>query len=212
MNYDDLDKTEIIEEIRLKEFDQVGYIGSKYYGGYQEWLSKYNYKSKFWSDRSCGITAAANIMLYIMRKKGEEIQSVTDVEYTKLMFRIYDYMRPFIWGVPTIRKISMGVKHFSSENGFEVAVHKYKDGWNEDKVWLYLRKAIQDDYPVAMLTWNTEIKNLKNHWVTITGLIRTKFGNRYVITSNWGRMELFDLNQWIKKPSLNKGLVYFEKK
>lgn len=211
MYYHDLDKTEIIEEIRLKEFDQVGLIGNKYYGGDQEWLSKYNYKSKFWSDRSCGITAAANTMLYITRKNGEEKISITDAEYSQLMLHIYDYIKPSIWGIPTVGKLAKGLRRFSSRNGFEVTVHKYRDGWDDDKVWSYLRKAIMEDFPVLMITWNTKIRNLKNHWVTVTGLVRTKSGKRYIITSNWGRRELFDLGQWVNEFSLNKGLVYFGK-
>lgn len=211
MYYTDLDKDEIAEEFRLCKFDKIAFVGNKYYGGDQKWLSEYNYTSKFWSDRSCGVTAAANVIHYITNSRNEGKLSFSVPEYTELMAELYTYIKPTVFGVPTIRKIKSGFKAFAKVYKLETDSCKYKGKWDVEQVWEYIKKAIEYDCPVFMITWNTKIRNLKNHWVTITGIIKTKSGKRYIITSNWGKMELFDLEQWVISFSLNKGLLYFKR-
>ena len=81
---------------------------------------------------------------------------------------------------------------------------------SKDLIINFIKNALINDYPLMMLTWNTKINHLKNHWVTITGYYKDENGNNYIKTSNWGRQETFNLDRWLDGKSIYKGLILFK--
>lgn len=66
-------KENIIEEVYLTNHEDFVKVNNLYYGGLQKWLYMENLKSKFWADRSCGVTAAANALVHMATyRKGLE--------------------------------------------------------------------------------------------------------------------------------------------
>lgn len=209
-----ISKENIIEEVYLSNHEDFVKINNLYYGGLQKWLYMENLKSKFWADRSCGVTAAANALIHMgMYRKGLEsiyrYPGLSRVEFTRFMVEIYEYVKPSIVGIPSLEKMSKGLKSFAKDKGVILDSKTLPMPKDINSTINFIKEGLAIDSPVLMLTWNSNIKNLQYHWVTITGLIKDTNHKNYVITSNWGDKEIFSLDRWLKEKNLHKGLIYF---
>lgn len=169
---------------------------------------------KFWADRSCGVTAAANALVhmatYKKRMQGLYIYpSLSKSDFINFANDIYGYAKPTVVGIPTLGKLKKGLRLFAKSRGINLESKSMNMPKNINIAIEFIKEGLMMDSPVLMLTWNTKIKNLNYHWVTITGYIKTMDGESYVITSNWGGKEIFSLDEWISERSFNKGLIYF---
>ena len=122
---------------------------------------------------------------------------------------VYNYIKPGIYGIPTLNKLNKGLQSFASTKTFKINSRKMSRPRNIDTTIEFIKRGLKNNSPVLMLTWNTKIKNLKYHWVTITGYYKTLDGKDFIISSNWGKMQTFSLDDWIKYRSCYKGLIYF---
>ena len=205
---------DLVEEVYLKEWMNFVMIENKYYGGNQSWLSSQKLTTKFWADRACGVVAAANVAHYIAKRldiKGlypYETNSIID--FSRHIKDVYSFINPAFFGIPTIKEMANGFMSFAKSRDVRLEPVFLNLDWTLPNIINYINKGLDSNTPVMLLTWNTNIKNLKNHWVTITGYVKTKDNKNYVITSNWGRMEVFDLDQWFKGFSVYKGIIYFK--
>ena len=106
-------------------FDVVS--GKVYYGGHQRWLLDEGI-SKFYSDRSCGVTAITNTLIYMAQNNpekagliGNNLDVATDTnmknikksDYSALQKSVYTRILPAIWGVPTVKTIVSRVQKFA---------------------------------------------------------------------------------------------------
>ena len=192
-----------------KEFFKI----DKYYGGKQEWLHESGYISKKKADRSCGVAAAANLVLYLAREN-PEFRRLYDgknkEDYIELMRKLYTFLKPRFYGVPTIRKMRNGILNFAASKG--ILLKPYS------KIWIFskkdssdfIKKAILQGHPVLLLTWNFPDPQLKNHWVTVTGW-NEKDGEEFIMVSNWGYRRTYSYTKWNNEKSLFKGALYFQK-
>lgn len=213
MDIRDIVKDEIIEEVYILDYDKFIMIDNLYYGGHQDWLSTQNLSTKFWADRSCGVVAAANVAYHMSYSRNlselYKYPSKSIKDFSNHINDIYKFINPAYYGVPTLGEMSRGFRKFAYSRGVIVKPSKIDLIWSLSNVVSYIKRGLSENNPVMMLTWNTRIKHLKNHWVTITGYIQTKSNKHYIVTSNWGSMEVFSLDDWFKDYSIYKGVIYF---
>ena len=207
-------KENIIEEAYLTNYEDFVKINNLYYGGFQRWLYMEKLRSKFWSDRSCGVIAAGNALIHMaMYRKGLDriyrYPGLSKVEFTRFINDIYGFVQPSMFGIPSLGKLNKGLKLFAKSKGINISSKTLSMPKEVNTAINFIKEGLMIDSPVLMLTWNSKIKNLKYHWVTITGYIKNQEGNNYIITSNWGNKEMFSLDNWIKEKNLYKGLIYF---
>jgi hypothetical protein len=189
--------------------------GRTYYGGHQRWLLDEGV-SKFYSDRSCGVTAITNMLIYLAQNRPEKVR-LTDIntqhikksDYSALQKSVYNRILPAIWGVPTVTTIATRVQKFALDRGVPLKVVKYSKGWSEANVKAFIASGLNKNCPVLLLTWNSVIPDLKLHWVTVTHLYETETGTK-MVTSNWGNMQTYDFTAWVNGSSFYRGVVYFE--
>ena len=197
--------------------------GRTYYGGHQRWLLDEGV-SKFYSDRSCGVTAITNMLVYLAQNRPEKVrlfgknhnietdanaQRIKKSDYSALQKSVYNRILPAIWGVPTVTTITFRVQKFALERGVTLKVFKYSKVWTEENVKAFIASGLNKNCPVLLLTWNSVIPDLKLHWITVTRLYETETGTK-MVTSNWGNMQTYDFNTWVNGSSLYRGVVYFE--
>ncbi|MGM0396985.1 MAG: hypothetical protein ACQEP4_08015 [Bacillota bacterium] len=183
------------------------------YGGRQQWLSERGFTSKFWADRSCGVAAAANLMTYLGREYGdlqELYNGNTKQEYIDLMEELYGFLKPRIFGIPTLGKMGKGLTGFAKSRGIEMMpctktwLYDVKDGSR------FIRGGLAQGLPVLLLTWNYSDKELQNHWVTVTGW-DVVYGEEYMTVSNWGKKKVYSYDNWASNRSLLKGALYLSR-
>ena len=197
--------------------------GRTYYGGHQRWLLDEGV-SKFYSDRSCGVTAITNMLVYLAQNRPEKVrlfgknhnietdanaQRIKKSDYSALQKSVYNRILPAIWGVPTVTTITFRVQKFALERGVTLKVFKYSKVWTEENVKAFIASGLNKNCQVLLLTWNSVIPDLKLHWITVTRLYETETGTK-MVTSNWGNMQTYDFNTWVNGSSLYRGVVYFE--
>lgn len=183
------------------------------YGGKQQWLLEKEITTKFWSDRSCGVAAAANIMTYA----GSEFKELKDLyygnskeDYIELMKELYKFIKPGIFGIPTLGKMSKGLKEFTKSKGIDLLPctrtwhFDVKDGSR------FIRGGLALGMPVLLLTWNYSDKELKNHWVTVTGW-DVVYGQEFMTVSNWGKKKTYSYDEWASERSFLKGALYLSR-
>lgn len=204
----------IAEEVYLTNHESFVNVNNLYYGGFQKWLYTEKLNLKFWADRSCGITAAANSVVHMTMYK-PRIQtlypypSLSKTDFTRFMNDIFIYIKPNIMGIPTLRQMERGLKSFAKSRSIRLESKYLSMPKNIDDTIKFIKDGLMINSPILMLTWNSKVENLKFHWVTITGYIKNMDGKSYVITSNWAGKEIFPLDEWIKEKSLYRGLIYF---
>lgn len=200
------------ENIYLKNYENFVNIDGNY-GAYQGWLYTEKIKSKFWADRSCGVVAGANILYYLDQNHNKRFYNYNKINKKNFSFflnDIYKYLRPRIYGIPSIYSMKRGLLSFARKQGVDLKAQTIRMSQADKIIIGSIKEALRDDYPLMMLTWNTKESHLKYHWVTITGYFKDKEDNSFVVTSNWGKREVFNLDKWLKENSFYKGLIYFK--
>ncbi|RRD93159.1 hypothetical protein EII17_13230 [Clostridiales bacterium COT073_COT-073] len=194
------------------------------YGGYQDWLHTEQTAgksiSRFYANRACGVTAAANVTVYLAKHDHEKAALVRQIpfkrrEFTELMKQIYQYIPPGIWGIPSLRSLARRFQKFAGSRGIELTPKYYKLSWRKQKIeeiTEFIIEGLGQNRPVLLLTWNVpeaDLCDLKYHWVTVTALSQ-KGGEYFITTSNWGEQRTYHLNKWVNMKSLYRGLLYFK--
>ena len=187
--------------------------GSYYYGGYQGWLTSEGI-SQFYADRSCGVTAAANMLCYMADNVSGMSDLYTQSGISKAQFNafqrdVYDYLSPAIWGVPTLDALIDGVEDYATDQGVDLTATRSSASWTETNVRSYIAGGLNKESPVLLLTWNSPIADLSMHWVTITRIYDGGSGVK-LVTSNWAEKQTYDFSTWVNGSSLYKGVIYFE--
>lgn len=193
-------------EVYLKDYKDFVKINNRYYGGNQSWLSERNQISKFWSDRSCGVVAASNTLYYMTRL---EHSRITKEEFVASALQLYKFITPRIYGIPTVGVMARGLEKHVKTRKIKIEQYPLTRPTNLLETAEYIKNGLNKDCPIMMVTWNTRISNLIYHWVTITGYYMTEAGEHYVTVSNYGEKEIINIDQWIREPSIYKGLLYF---
>lgn len=206
-------KNNILFEINLKDHQDFVKVDNIHYGGYQKWLSNEGYVSRFWSNKSCGVIAAANTLFYMARNnphnKNLNPSIITKENYLDLALYLYKFIKPNIYGLPTIPIMIKGLNNYAESMNFEITPFLLVNPTTLMGTVEYIKHGLKRNFPIMMVTWNSKIENLAYHWVTITGYYHTRSGEHFIVTSNWGKKEIFSLDEWFQAKSLYKGLLYF---
>lgn len=109
-------KSELIDFIRIE----------KSYGFEQRWLYDYHFSTKFIADRSCGLAAAANVILYEAKKKNHPLyQKVKSIELaTQVMADLEHIVKPRICGISRESRLEKGVRLYAKEQGLLLNMKK----------------------------------------------------------------------------------------
>ena len=222
---DKTDQTRAVTTVygSLTNWDYNGFVpvtvsGGVYYGGYQGWLTDEGI-TQFYADRSCGVTAAANMMHYMAKNVSGKSKLYTKPDTSKANFSkyqkdVFNYLNPAVWGIPTLSVLEWGVLDYAAACGVSLSAYWNNATWNEPAVRNYIAGGLNQNRPVLLLTWNSPIPNLEWHWVTVT---RIYLDNTYapspdttkILTSNWGGKTEYDFLTWVNGSSLYKGVLYF---
>lgn len=203
----------ILEKVYLKGYNDFVKIDNIHYGGYQGWLSKEGHISKFWSNRACGLISATNIFYYMGAYHKGSISpkkiNISKENFIDFALYLYKFIKPRIYGIPTIPIMIKGMNNYAKTMGIELTPFLLINPLTKSETIEYIKDGLRKNYPIMMLTWNTNQRNLKYHWVTITGYYKDIEEKNYILTSNWAKKENFSLDEWFDDKSLYKGLVYF---
>ena len=126
-----------------------------------------------------------------------------------LALYLYKFIKPNIYGIPTVSTMIKGLKNYAESMNFEITPFLLVNPTTLMGTVEYIKHGLKRNFPIMMVTWNSRIANLAYHWVTITGYYVTNQGKHYIVTSNWGKEEEFSLDEWYEEKSLYKGLLYF---
>ena len=203
----------IIEKINLIDNEKFIPIENKYYGGYQNWLFTESMTKKFWADRSCGVVAASHCAYYLSRYHNKPLYSYKDISLESFTFYLNEvskFICPRVYGIPTLYHMKKGFIKFAKYKNIKVESKQIDIKLPKKTLINLLKKALKDNYPVMMITWNSKNLHLKNHWITITGFYVDEDNNNFIITSNWGKREVYNLDEWLKEKVIYKGLLYFK--
>lgn len=190
---------EVYELKNYKNF--VNIEGS--FGVNQHWLELFLSKKK--SSRSCAVAAMANLIEYELR---DSINYNNRNKVVDLMLQLYKIIKPQVWGVPFMRYIFKGLKRYSMRNNLNVEMVKFKGKFTLKSVEDFLIKAIENDSPPLLLTWNHPDGAFKYHWITITRIFY-KDNKTYINFSSWGDNYTRDLEEYLNSKSLHRELAYF---
>lgn len=188
-------------------------VAPSWYGGRQAWLTEKGQLSRWTANRACGLAALGNVSLYLSRTRPEcralyPFDRPDEENFTTVMKRIHRFIRPTPVGVFHVGMLSRGFQKYARHVGVHLHENKADWRWSRENVSEYIKSGLLYGSPVLMLTWNTRVQELKNHWVVITG-IEAKNGTIRIVTSNWGYKKMYNLDEWINAYSLYRGLNYF---
>lgn len=203
----------IIEEINIINYEKFIPIENKYYGGYQNWLFTQSIAKKFWADRSCGVVAAAHCAYYLSKYHNKDLYPYTDISlktFTLYLNEISKFICPRIYGIPTLYHMKKGFIKFARSKNIKVEAREIDIKLAKQTIIKLLKNALKNNYPVIMITWNSKNPSLKNHWITITGFYIDEDDNTFIVTSNWGKREVYSLDNWLEERAIYKGLLYFK--
>lgn len=203
----------ILEAIYLKNHEDFVKVDNIHYGGYQGWLSSEGFVSKFWSNRSCGVIAASNTLFYMARNnphnKNKNPSIISKENYLDLALYLYKFIKPRVFGIPTVATMIRGLKSYGEVMNIGITPFLLVNPKSIRGTAEYIKHGLRRNFPIMLVTWNSKIKNMEYHWITITGYYVTKSGEHFIVTSNWGRQEIFSLDKWVEEKSVYKGLLYF---
>lgn len=200
----DKNKEGIIEEKYLKNYREFVNIDNDNYGGKQKWLYEEGKLTKYQADRSCGLIAAVNTMIYMYGKN----KLMEKEDYINHVLSLHKYLKPRIYGLPTVSVMVKGLNKYAENINLNLAHFILENPSSKLRTIEYIKEGLEKNSPIMMLTWNSNIKNLRFHWVTITGYFLTELGESYIVTSNWGRKEIFSLDKWFDEKVFYKALLY----
>lgn len=171
-----------------------------YYGGKQHWFSE-----EFYRERGCGTVVAANICWYMSEylpgcKNLYTKKDISKESFIEHMNEILPFIKPGIFGVPTIYTLGRGMIRYGRSKGVKLKAH-YKSWRMESDE--FIKSGLKLDSPVAMLQYYKK-EGFNWHWQTITKYYKNKSGEEYIRTSNWGKSYYFDF-----EPFKNNKFVYF---
>ena len=194
------------------EFVPVPLVGGGYsYGGHQNWLTNEGV-STLYANRSCGVTAASNMMQYMSEHvsgKSNLYTQSTMYGFSDYQKDVYDYLDPAIYGIPGINTMIDRVKAFATSEGVDLDEVLSNETWNETNVRNYIASGLNSENPVLLITWDSIIPDLETHWVTVTKLYGS-YGDTTMVTSNWAEKEEYDFSLWVSAGSMYGGVIYFE--
>lgn len=188
-------------------------VEGKWYGGRQAWLTEHMGIQKRMADRSCALAALGNVCLYLSRTR-EEYQALfpypaTEKGFAMVMRDIYGFLKPTVTGVFTLGMMQRQFEKYARSCGVSLRENNAQWKWTPPNVFEYIKSGLLYGSPVLMLTWNTSIRDLRNHWVVVTGLRLDGEQRPIILTSNWGYKKEYDLEEWVRRISLYRGLFYF---
>jgi len=165
-----------------------------------------------YANRSCGVTAASNMMQYMSEHvsgKSNLYTQSTMYGFSDYQKDVYDYLDPAIYGIPGINTMIDRVKAFATSEGVDLDEVLSNETWNETNVRNYIASGLNSENPVLLITWDSIIPDLETHWVTVTKLYGS-YGNTTMVTSNWAEKEEYDFSLWVSAGSMYGGVIYFE--
>lgn len=206
-------KSEEIDIVSIRDYENFVPIEGNHYGGYQDWLFTQSLDTKFHANRSCGVVAAANVAYYLSKYHNKDLydyKDVTLVSFAKYIKEVSKFICPRVYGIPAINIMKNGFKKFAKSKSIDIEGHKINLRQSKESIIRDIKSILKLNYPIMMISWNSKNSSLRNHWVTITAFYKDKYNKNFIVTSNWGRKQVYSLDDWIEENMIYKGLLYFK--
>lgn len=197
----------------VKDYRNFVPIEGSYYGGYQNWLFTQNLDTKFFANRSCGVVAAANVSYHLSKYHNKTLYDYKDtrlISFTKHIKEISKFICPKVYGIPAIHTMKGGFIEFAQSKNVSVEGFKINLKRDKEKIITDIKTILEKNYPILMISWNSKNPSLRYHWVTITAYYKSKKGDNLIITSNWGKKQIYNLDCWLDEKIIYKGILYFK--
>lgn len=198
----------------LGDFVPVNDGSSIWYGGWQKWLLDEG-KTKEEKNRSCGVTAAANVLYYMSKYASGKSnlynqKGITKPEFSKFQSNLYDNgLEPSLIGILDGGQLISGVYKWASLRKVSLTAVTLDAEFTPQNLLTHMVQGLASDCPVLLVTWNSSIPDLVNHWVTITRMYTTGSSIK-MVASTWGEQREYDFTVWANDSSIYKEVLYFK--
>ncbi len=187
-------------------------VGDKWIGGRQQWLTEREGQLPWLAQRACGITALANTSLYLSKTKEEysflyPYQGIDEISFMQVMEDLMEFVKPTRFGIPSLRMLEKGFMDYAQSMEIDLTPVKHGFLRDEKKTLRWIEEGLERNIPVLLLTWFHTNPELRFHWITVIGIEYEK--EPTLITSNWGYIKKYTLNEWLSAFSLYRGMLYF---
>ena len=185
-----------LHTVELTGFPQVVTESGIAYGGDQNWFKR----PKWARFAGCASVAGANLAAYYGVGTEPDIAGApvySQKKYVELQTLMYrHYMHPGYMGFPHVTVFRDHFVQYVKDNGAWASgeIRTEKDWTHARDAFAYIRQAIDEDTPVALLilghTREEELGDDTWHWMTLTGY--DEDGSR-VLISNHGKKQWLDV-------------------
>lgn len=202
-----------LDDSAVGAFIPIPKTGGYYYGGQQQWLTDEGV-SQFYANRSCGVTAAANVLYYMATHVSgksalyNQTGSLTKAKFSAFQKTIFNYLDPSIFGIPFESEMAVRVVNYAGARGVSLSAVNTPATWTQNSILTYMQTGLNAESPILVLNWNSPISGLTRHWVTVTKIYADNV-SMYMVTSNWGDRVTYDFSTWVNSSSVNKAALYF---
>ncbi|MBQ6836022.1 MAG: hypothetical protein IJO47_03115 [Clostridia bacterium] len=182
------------------------------YGGKQNWLENKGISSSI-ASRACGLTAAANMFHYLSENiSGKSAlytkSGITWEDFANFQVELYNNgFVPTIAGIPNASYMDGKIQNWSDSKNVNLTSVLFDGYWVTDEVQEFICEGLSLNRPVLMCTWNSDIEDLYNHWVTVTKVYDTN--GPMFICSNREDIRYYDLDVWASMGSQYRCLMYY---
>ena len=190
-----------------------GYI---YYGGWQNWLEDEGV-SEFFADKACGLTAAANAFCYMSDNVSGKAALYTPTNTFRSSFSnyqkaLYDVgFAPGVDGISSLIEMRDNVLTWANLVNVSLTCNSSSNGWTYSQFLSHICAGLRNESPVLLMTWDSPVGGLENHWVTITRMHDPGDNSGLRMTvSNWHNKKEYNFDAWYQGGSTRRATIYFE--
>lgn len=185
------------------------------FGGNQAWF-RGGLAAKYLRLTGCGLICLTNLLLYHWRALDLHLDSilgpkkdfVTREEYIFMATQLARVLKPTPFGVFSRTHMNYAVKSVTRRTGRVLLPMKNDWRWNKTNALTYLIAGLSYNSPIALMSYQSRVEDLRYHWVLVTGL-RIDGEKAVFRCSNWGREREYSFDDWFDSPSLYKAMIYY---
>lgn len=181
------------------------------YGGNQEW-----FQDSWQQKAGCGSISGTNLAAYYAANSEQAAEmyqgDVSRFDYAEFLYamtQMYQYMKPGIFGFPSVTKFAEQFRKYCRHRNVsveEVILDKYESVREAN---CFVKEHIDAGRPIALIILTHRAQELIEytwHWVTVTGYTEDEENNAglEIVISNYGKRETLPGNVLFELHPKNK--------
>ena len=183
------------------------------YGGHQLWLANKGVALSL-AQKACGLTASANMFHYLSENVSGKAALYTKSgisweDFANFQVELYNngFVPNSIAGIFSSDMLDGMIQDWCDTRNVSLNLVEFDGYWTTEDVQEFICEGLSLNRPVLMLTYNSDIEDLVEHWVTVTKVYDTN--GPMFICSNWEDIRYYDLDVWASMGSFNRDLMYY---